>query len=170
MDERHDWNLLVSALCKQIDGWPLGKWFTMEELASCSPEIAFDEDEEKYAVEGSGMLYSPEDVDEAENEVQGYAEEKGFFVEWDSDKGISLRERVDVDREFDFDEIESFVLTYEPALLFGGRSVARYDGEMLEIVPELPDVAGFSGRSVQMSSEKKVRRWCMPAAKPSDLT
>ena len=157
MDERCDWNLLVSALCRQLDEWPLGKWFTIEELASCSPDIECDEDGEQYTVAGVERPFSYIDVDDAETEVLDYAEGKGLFVEEDLSKGISLREYVDTAKEFDFDEIESFSLTYEVALRLGGQSEARYDGDTLEIAPVCPDITGFSGRSVQMDAGKKER-------------
>lgn len=157
MDERNDWDLLVAALCKQVDEWPLAKWVTMEELASCSPDIEFGDDDEKYAVAGADELFSPEEVDEAEVEVRDYVEEKGLFVERDFHRGISLREYVDATEELDFDEIDSFSLTYEPALILGGQSEARYDGETLEIAPMREAYADFEGCSVLMDAGRKER-------------
>ena len=127
----------------------------MEELASRSPDIEFDEDSEKYAVAGTEGMFSFEDVDEAVIEVQDHAEEKGFFVEEDFDRGICLHEYVDAAREFDFDEIGSFSLTYEVALNLDGRSEARYDGETLKVGPTWVAPSGFQGCSVQMDPERK---------------
>ncbi|MBQ3302004.1 MAG: hypothetical protein IJH04_07680 [Eggerthellaceae bacterium] len=153
MNERKNWDALVEALCRHIDEWPLGKWVMMEELASLAPDIEFDEDEEQYTIAGTYGPFSPEDIDDAEVEVQAYAEEKGLFVDQDFDKGICLHERIDPAVEFDFDEIEYLKLTYEPALLLGGQSKAVYDGETLEVAPEWKDASDFQGKSVKLDQE-----------------
>ena len=155
MDERKSWDALVEALCRQIDEWPLGKWVMMEELASMAPDIEFDEDEEQYTIAGTYGPFSPEDIVEAEVEVQAHAEEKGLFVDQDFDKGISLHERIDPATEFDFDEIEYLKLTYEPALLLGGQSEAVYDGESLDVGPKWKNYTGFQGKSAMLDQEGK---------------
>lgn len=157
MNKSKDWDALVKALCRQIDEWSLGKWVKMEELASIAPNIEFDENDELYLVEGVDGQFSPEDVDEAEVEVQTYAEEKGLFVDRDFDRGISLHERIDPAAEFDFDDIEYLKLSYEPALLFRGQSEAVYDGESLEVAPRWKNSTGFQGKSVKLDQKGKER-------------
>ncbi|MBQ9041299.1 MAG: hypothetical protein IJ111_00625 [Eggerthellaceae bacterium] len=157
MNEGRSWDAFVKALCRQIDEWPLGKWAMMEDLASRAPEIEFDEDEGLYRVEGADRLFASEEIDEAEAEVQAYAEEKGLFVEQDFDRGISLHERVDSAAKFDFDEIKYLELTYEPALRLGGESKAVYDGETLEVAPAWKGISGHQGRSIKLDQEGRNR-------------
>ena len=156
MPKSKNWLVLIKALCEQMERWPLATLVSMEKLAELSPIIEVMDGCE-FIVAGVNEVFDFEDIDEAEIEVQAYMEDKGFYVGWDYDLGISIHEYVDPSTEFIFEDIEYLVLTYSHYLDITAQSKVSYDGDTLRVAPENEELFDCRGLETRLDEEGKTR-------------